>query len=130
MAEIRIPIGRNILMGKAPSYKPKRLGEKVVEIRRQLGLSQNGLIRHLGLSDELFQGDISAYELGNRVPDLRTLLLLSRAAGVFVDVLIDDSLNLPEKLPANPKSEGIKREVTSIKRTKINFKPAAKRLQN
>lgn len=115
-------------MGKAPSYKPARLGEKVVEIRRQLGLSQNGLIRYLGLSDELFQGDISAYELGNRVPDLRTLLLLSRAAGVFVDVLIDDSLNLPEKLPANPKSEGIKREVTSIKKAKGNFKSASKRV--
>ena len=95
-------------MGKAPSYKPARLGEKIVEIRRQLGLSQNGLIRYLGLSDYLFQGDISAYELGNRVPDLRTLLFLSQAAGVYVDVVIDDALDLANKLPANPKSKGLK----------------------
>ena len=96
-------------MGKSPSYRPARLGEKMVEIRRQLGLSQNGLLRYLSLSDELFQGDISAFELGNRTPDLRTLLLLAQAAGVYVDVLIDDGLDLPEKIPANPKSAGVRR---------------------
>lgn len=97
-------------MGRAPSYKPARLGEKIVKIRRELGLSQNGLLRRLGLTEVLFQGDISAYELGNRVPDLRTLLLIANLAGVFVDVLIDDTLDLPNKLPATPKSEGIKRK--------------------
>jgi transcriptional regulator with XRE-family HTH domain len=97
-------------MGKAPGYKPARLGQKIVEIRRRLGLSQNGLIRYLGLTEEMFQGDISAFELGNRVPDLRILLLLAKSVGVFVDVLIDDELDLPKKLPAYPKSEGIRRK--------------------
>lgn len=97
-------------MGRAPSYKPARLGEKIVQIRRELGLSQNGLLRRLGLTEALFQGDISAYELGNRVPDLRTLLLLANLAGVFVDVLIDDTLDLPDKLPSNPKSQGVRRK--------------------
>lgn len=100
-------------MGKAPGYKPLHLGQKIVEARRKLGLSQNGLIRHLGLTEELFQGDISAFELGNRIPDLRTLLLLANAVGVYVDVLIDDELDLPEKLPAKPKSEGIRRKKPS-----------------
>jgi transcriptional regulator with XRE-family HTH domain len=100
-------------MGKAPGYKPLHLGQKIVEARRKLGLSQNGLIRHLGLTEELFQGDISAFELGNRIPDLRTLLLLANAVGVYVDVLIDDELDLPEELPAKPKSEGIKRKKSS-----------------
>jgi transcriptional regulator with XRE-family HTH domain len=100
-------------MGKAPGYKPLHLGQKIVETRRKLGLSQNGLIRHLGLTEELFQGDISAFELGNRIPDLRTLLLLANAVGVYVDVLIDDELDLPEKLPAKPKSEGIRRKKPS-----------------
>lgn len=99
-------------MGRAPNYKPARLGEKIVQIRRELGLSQNGLLKRLGLTEVLFQGDISAYELGNRVPDLRTLLLLANLAGVFVDVLIDDTLDLPNKLPARPKSEGIRRKRT------------------
>ena len=103
-------------MGRAPSYKPARLGEKIVEIRRKLGLSQNGLIKHLGLSEELFQGDISAYELGNRVPDLRTLLLLAHAAGIYVDVLIDDSLDLPDGLPASPRSAGVQRRAKSSRK--------------
>jgi transcriptional regulator with XRE-family HTH domain len=97
-------------MGKAPGYKPLRLGQKVLEIRKKLDLSQNGLIRYLGLAEYLFQGDISAFELGNRIPDLRTLLLLANAVGVYVDVLIDDELDLPEKLPAKPKSDGIRRK--------------------
>jgi transcriptional regulator with XRE-family HTH domain len=100
-------------MGRAPSYKPARLGEKIVTIRRELGLSQNGLIRRLELTEVLFQGDISAYELGHRVPDLRTLLLLANVAGVFVDVLIDDLLDLPDKLPASPKNEGVRRKRTT-----------------
>ena len=97
-------------MGRAPNYKPARLGEKIVKIRRELGLSQNGLLKRLGLNEVLFQGDVSAYELGHRVPDLRTLLLLANLAGVFVDVLIDDSLDLPNKLLARPKSEGVRRK--------------------
>jgi transcriptional regulator with XRE-family HTH domain len=109
-------------MGKAPSYKPAKLGMKIVEIRRQLGLSQNGLIKYLDLQDELFQGDISAFELGNRVPDLRILLLLAKSVGVYVDVLIDDELDLPEKLPASPKSEGIKRESLAAKKKSLSRK--------
>jgi transcriptional regulator with XRE-family HTH domain len=104
-------------MGKAPGYKPSRLGQKVVEIRKGLGLSQNGLIRHLGLTEYLFQGDISAFELGNRIPDLRTLLLLANAVGVYVDVLIDDELDLPEKFPAKPKSAGIRRKSSRSKKS-------------
>ena len=111
-------------MGKHPAYKPSRLGEKVLHIRRRLGLSQNGLIRHLGLSDDLFQGDISAFELGNRVPDLRTLLLLAQAAGIYVDVLIDDSLDLPDTLPAEPKSAGIRRRSGSTSSPKRRVRPS------
>jgi transcriptional regulator with XRE-family HTH domain len=96
-----------ILMGKAPRARPTRLGEKIFEIRRKLGLSQNGLIRQLGLTEKLFQGDVSAWELGNREPDLPTLLLLARTAGVYVDVLIDDALDLPEKLPANQRGSEV-----------------------
>ncbi len=104
-------------MGKAPAYKPLRLGQKVVEIRKKLGLSQNGLLRYLGLAEDLFQGDISAFELGNRIPDLRTLLLLANAVGVYVDVLIDDELDLPVKLPAQPKSDGIRRKSFRTKKS-------------
>jgi transcriptional regulator with XRE-family HTH domain len=96
-------------MGRATRPKPKRLAEKLRHIRMALGLSQNGLIRHFGLSDELTQDYISAYERGVREPPLLVLLEYARAANLYVEVLIDDSLDLPTGLPSVKKSEGVKR---------------------
>lgn len=96
-------------MGKYPRRKPERLTEKLVQIRTSLGLSQNGLVRRLGLEDEIVRETISGYELGTIEPPLPILLQYARAANVYVDVLIDDALDLPEKLPSTKKSEGIKR---------------------
>jgi transcriptional regulator with XRE-family HTH domain len=96
-------------MGKYPRRKPGRLTEKLVLIRTSLGLSQNGMVRHLGLEDEIVRETISGYELGTIEPPLPVLLAYARAANVYVDALIDDGLDVPEKLPSNKKSEGIKR---------------------
>jgi hypothetical protein len=41
--------------------------------------------------------------LGIREPSLMTLLQYARVAGVCVDVLIDDEMNLPARLPSKPK---------------------------
>jgi transcriptional regulator with XRE-family HTH domain len=90
-------------MGRYEREKPTRLAEKLLEIRTALGLSQNQMIRRLGLEDKITQSRISGYELGTREPSLPTLLLYARAAGVCVDVLICDELDLPKKLPSQPK---------------------------
>ncbi|MDT5120668.1 MAG: Helix-turn-helix domain [Acidobacteriota bacterium] len=89
-------------MGKAVRPKPERLAEKLVQIRNALGLSQNELIKRLDFDKELVQGTISTYELGKREPSLPLLLRYARLAGVCVDVLIDDDLDLPAKLPTVP----------------------------
>ena len=93
-------------MGRTSRQKPLRLANKLLAIRQALGLSQNELIRHLGMDEDLIQGTISAYELGNREPSLLVLFNYARVAGVYVDVLVDDSVDLPDRLPASPKSEG------------------------
>ena len=69
------------------------------------------MIGRLGLGDELTQARISAYERGVREPPLLVLLQYARAGNVLVEALIDDELDLPKRLPASPKSEGIKRKV-------------------
>jgi len=89
-------------MGKSRRPKPARLTEKLLQIRARLGLSQNQIIRRLGLSEELYQASISGYELGTREPPLPTLLKYAEIAGVCMDVLINDKLDLPEKLPSIP----------------------------
>lgn len=86
-------------MGRYRRQRPARLSEKLLRIRLELGLSQNEMIRQLGLEEEITQGRISGYELGTREPSLPTLLKYARAAGVSTDVLIDDGLDLPPKLP-------------------------------
>jgi transcriptional regulator with XRE-family HTH domain len=103
-------------MGRATRPKPKRLAEKLLQIRIALGLSQNGLIRRLGLSEGLTQDYISAYERGVREPPLPVLLEYARAANVYIDALIDDAVSLPEELPSGEKSEGVR--LTSPRRRK------------
>ena len=90
-------------MGRASKRKPTRLAEKLLQIRLALGLSQNELIRRLELADELMQASISGYELGTRIPPLPVLLRYAEVAGLCTDVLINDKLDLPDKLPARPK---------------------------
>jgi transcriptional regulator with XRE-family HTH domain len=96
-------LGRWLLMGRASKQRPARLGEKLLRIRLALGLSQNEMIRRLGLSDEILQASVSGYELGTRVPPLHVILLYAVAAGVCTDVLINDELDLPAQLPSRPR---------------------------
>lgn len=96
-------------MAKASRKRPARLSKKLLEVRQRLGLSQNGMIRHLGLTEELEQDYISKFERGVLVPPLHVLLAYAEAANVWVEALIKDSLDLPEKLPSSVKHEGIAR---------------------
>jgi transcriptional regulator with XRE-family HTH domain len=98
-------------MGRASRPKPVHLARKLRHIRISLGLSQNEMLRHFGLDEELFQGSISGYELGTREPPLAVLLQYARAVNLYVEALIDDELDLPENLPVPVKSEGMKREL-------------------
>src|SRR5947199_1851372 len=100
-------------MGKSVRERPARLAEKLRHIRKALGLSQNGMIRRMGLTDEIIQADISTYEIDQREPPLKVLLAYARAANVSVEALIDDELDLPEELPTKTKSEGIRRKVAT-----------------
>lgn len=100
-------------MGQASRPRPMRLAEKLVAIREALRLSQNEIIGRLGLGDELTQARISAYERGVREPPLLVLLKYARVSNMSVEALIDDGLDLPEKLPASPKSEGIKKKTVA-----------------
>jgi transcriptional regulator with XRE-family HTH domain len=103
-------------MGRAARRKrhyPQRLGEKLLQIRTSLKLSQNGMLKRLGDPEGLLGTSISGYERGVREPPLLILLEYAQIAGVCVDVLINDEENLPVKIPNNPTHEGNKRRVIS-----------------
>jgi transcriptional regulator with XRE-family HTH domain len=92
-------------MGTFARRKPKRLAEKLLSIRKAYGDSQNALLRRLGLADELTQSDVSAFERGTREPSLLILLEYARTAGVWIDMLVDDDLDLPKNLPARQRKK-------------------------
>jgi transcriptional regulator with XRE-family HTH domain len=90
-------------MGTYPRLRQKRLPEKLRQIRDTLGLSQSEMLRRLGAEDLIEYNRISEFESGKREPPLLILLLYARAVNISTDVLIDDEMDLPTKLPAKPK---------------------------
>jgi transcriptional regulator with XRE-family HTH domain len=99
-------------MGKGKRARPRFLGEKMRTIRGTLGLSQNEILRRLGLDQEFTRAEVSAYERGVREPPSKVLLKYSALARVWVNVLIDDDLNLPSSLPATRMHAGVTRAKT------------------
>lgn len=95
-------------MGRAARRRPHRLSEKLAHVRAALGLSQNEMVRRLGLEGRLLREDVSRFERGvGGEPPLDLLLRYARAIsmtgrGEFLEALIDDEMDLPEKLPADP----------------------------
>ena len=77
--------------------QPRRLASKLRRIRVKLGLTQQRmaeLVRHK--RSPVYPGHISEFEAGRREPSLLVLLRYARAAGVKVEMLIDDELNLSD----------------------------------
>lgn len=93
--------------------KPKRLAEKLLQIRTALGLSQQDMWRRLWPDESVTYDRISKFETGRNEPPLEILLEYARVAGVHTEALIDDQLDLPANLPANVRHDEIKRKYTS-----------------
>jgi transcriptional regulator with XRE-family HTH domain len=104
-------------MGQASRPRPSRLARKLADVRAKLGLSQNELISRMGVAEEITQARISAYERGVREPPLTVLLKYARLSGVYVEVLIDDELELPERLPGPVRHEAVMRPFAPRRRS-------------
>ena len=95
-------------MGRAIRVKPARLAAKLHAIRKSLDLTMEQMIAKLDCKHiPLYPASIAEYEKGKREPPLPVLLQYARVANVYVEVLIDDALDLPEKLPSQRKSDGV-----------------------
>lgn len=87
-------------MGAKPRLRQRRLPEKLRAIRDAFALSQTAMLKHIGAEDLIEYNRISEFESGKREPPLKILLLYARAANVCMEVIVDDDLDLPAKLPA------------------------------
>lgn len=95
-------------MGRYVRPKPARLTEKLIQIRTALGLSQNGMLNVLGMGKNRNRSSISSYERGASEPPLPILLRYARLAGVCMDTIVDDEIDLPNRLPSTAVHSGPK----------------------
>lgn len=115
-------------IGKRRRPRPLYLHAKLRQIREAYGLSQAEMVSRLGLNYELHPSEISAFERDpankwSREPALPHLLQYARIAGITVEALIDDALELPDRLAPDP-SHGLVRKgiAASAKKTAKNRK--------
>ena len=81
-------------MGRSRRNKPVKLSHKLLAIRRRLGKSQTEMARALEL--KVHYSAVSNFELGTREPDLIIVLRYARLAGVPMETIVDDQMNLPQ----------------------------------
>jgi len=85
-------------MGKAKEEQPKRLAEKLRQIRTYLGLTQTDMADALNKRGvKVYRGYIGNYETGHAIPSLLVLRAYAKTARVSTDQIIDDELDLPAK---------------------------------
>lgn len=96
--------------------RAERLPGKLLQIRLTLGLSQSQMLRRLEAEDMVLYQRISEYERGEREPPLPILLRYARVAGVNTEALIDDDLDLPDKIPGPTDHQQIKRRYAPRRR--------------
>ena len=82
-------------------WRPERLAQKLLHIRRSLDLSQSELHKALGFEgeEEISYTRISAYERNKYDPPLPVLVEYARVARVHLEDIADDRVDLPESLP-------------------------------
>jgi transcriptional regulator with XRE-family HTH domain len=86
-------------MGRARRHQPERLADKLKEIREKFNLSQTQMAEKLSSAKPApRRGHIAEFESGNRQPSLSVLLHYSRLAGIHMEVLVDDEMELPARL--------------------------------
>jgi len=98
-------------MGRASRLAslPERLGEKLLGIRKALNITQAEILNELnryGDFGTLTQNIISDYEKNRREPPVLILYAYAKLANVYIDILVDDSLNLPAEFPSKTKKLG------------------------
>ena len=75
-----------------PIQRQQCLGQKLLQIRKWLNLSQPEIVERLGLHTDFTL--ISMYEHDRRQPSIKILLAYARIAGIPLEQIVDDDLEL------------------------------------
>jgi transcriptional regulator with XRE-family HTH domain len=85
-----------------PRPQPDRLAEKLRHLRTRLGYTLDEMAQALSQVKKSppDKSHIHRFEAGIREPSLLVLLEYSRVAGVLLETLVNDELDLPDRLPS------------------------------
>ena len=77
-------------------HRPNRLAEKLLQIRKALGLSQREMAERLAerAGVKITSKNISKYERDRSVPFIEVVLAYARLANVKMEQIVDDDLDL------------------------------------
>ena len=78
------------------------LADKIIDLRKKAGWSQEELSDKLGVSRQ----SVSKWEGAQSIPDMNKILQLSTLFGVSTDYLLKDNLEAPEPQPATEEAGG------------------------
>jgi len=86
------------------------VSERIAELRRREGLSQEQLADRLGVTRQ----SVSKWESGSATPELSKLIALSDLFGITVDTLVRDDVPLPEQAAADVPPSDLERRLGQL----------------
>ena len=91
------------------------LADKIIDLRKKNGWSQEELAEMLGVSRQA----VSKWESGQAIPDMNRILKLSSVFGVTTDYLLKDEIEAPET-PAAEEESGSEPETRTVTMEEAN----------
>jgi hypothetical protein len=64
----------------------------------------------------LYARHIDDYEKDRRIPHLEVVLAYARAAGVTMEIIVDDALDLPDHIPPRQNTGGVRKRERRARR--------------
>lgn len=91
-------------MGRAKADQPKRIAQKLRQIRLVLNMTQEEMARALEKQGvKIYRGYVGLYEIGERLPSVLIIMAYARVARVLMETLCDDKIELPQNLRCKAK---------------------------
>ena len=100
-----------VLSAAAPDYAPEGWHLVATSVLGAEGAA--GRLGHGVVARDRHRNRPGGRELDQLEPPLPVLLQYARAAGVHMEDIVDDELDLPPKLPGNVRYQGLKRSSKS-----------------
>ena len=93
------------------------LGDKIYQLRTQVGLSQEELAEKTGVSRQ----SVSKWETGASIPELDKLIQLAKTFGITLDALVQDesAQTIPESVSDDPHVSPEKAQATDVNKSTL-----------